>query len=155
MDSGPRYLLDSAELHAGVAVRALNITHGIALSIYLLPTLMWKGSTPVRGCGTYAVRVIRKPEREITDQSHDKVFYVFSTNAEPFESEPGYSPLSVYALLEHDGDFDAAHADLATRGHILSSGNKEPWPDPSALPSPLPSVPHLDPEICPEPLPAC
>ena len=47
----------------------------------------------------------------------DRVFYVFSTNATPFEAHKGYSPFAVYALLEHHGDFAAAASALATEGY--------------------------------------
>ena len=46
----------------------------------------------------------------------DRVFYVFSSNAAPFEPEQGYSPFAVYALLEHGGDFSAASRTLALYG---------------------------------------
>jgi hypothetical protein len=45
-----------------------------------------------------------------------KVFYVFSTNAAPFEAERGYSPFGVYTLLEQGGDFKAAAKALAKEG---------------------------------------
>jgi hypothetical protein len=49
--------------------------------------------------------------------SADKgVFYVFSSNAHPFEAGKGYSSFSVYAMLEHGGDFSAAASDLHTQG---------------------------------------
>jgi len=47
----------------------------------------------------------------------DRVFYVFSTNAVPFESHKGYAPFAVYALLEHHGDFAAAASALAADGY--------------------------------------
>lgn len=47
----------------------------------------------------------------------DGVFYVFSTNAPPFEAQQGYSPFAVYALLEHHGDFNAAASALAAQGY--------------------------------------
>lgn len=47
----------------------------------------------------------------------DRVFYVFSTNAAPFEAHKGYSPFAVYALLEHHGDFAAAASALAAEGY--------------------------------------
>ena len=47
----------------------------------------------------------------------DRVFYVFSTNATPFEAHKGYSPFAVYALLEHHGDFAAAASALAAEGY--------------------------------------
>ncbi len=46
----------------------------------------------------------------------DRVFYVFSSNAAPFEPEQGYAPFAVYALLEHGGDFSAASRTLALYG---------------------------------------
>lgn len=47
----------------------------------------------------------------------DRVFYVFSSNAAPFEPHKGYSPFAVYALLEHHGDFAAAASALALQGY--------------------------------------
>ena len=47
----------------------------------------------------------------------DGVFYVFSSNAAPFEQNHGYSAFHVYALLEHGGDFSAAAADLLKQGY--------------------------------------
>lgn len=46
----------------------------------------------------------------------DGVFYVFSSNADPFEPQKGYAPFAVYALLEHHGDWSAAAAALRARG---------------------------------------
>lgn len=47
----------------------------------------------------------------------DGVFYVFSSNAAPFEPEHGYSPFHVYSLLEHGGDFSAAASSLLQAGY--------------------------------------
>lgn len=47
----------------------------------------------------------------------DGVFYVFSSNAAPFEPHKGYSPFAVYAMLEHRGDFNAAAVALAGTGY--------------------------------------
>ncbi|MFA5291920.1 MAG: bifunctional DNA primase/polymerase [Phycisphaerae bacterium] len=47
----------------------------------------------------------------------NRVFYVFSTNAHPFESEKAYSPFSVYTLLEHNGDYSKAAQALAAKGY--------------------------------------
>jgi hypothetical protein len=44
------------------------------------------------------------------------VFYVFSSNAAPFESNRAYSPFAVYAHLEHAGDFQAAALALRQAG---------------------------------------
>ncbi|HMN41207.1 MAG TPA: DUF3987 domain-containing protein [Phycisphaerales bacterium] len=55
----------------------------------------------------------------------DGVFYVFSTNAPPFEDLRGYSPFAVYSLLEHGGDFATAAGALRARGF----GSCVPGPD--------------------------
>ncbi len=47
----------------------------------------------------------------------DRVFYVFSSNAAPFEPEKAYGPFTVYALLEHGGDYAAAAAALRAQGY--------------------------------------
>ena len=46
----------------------------------------------------------------------DRVFYVFSTNAEPFESCKGYSPFAVYTLLACNGDYELAASKLGESG---------------------------------------
>jgi hypothetical protein len=43
-------------------------------------------------------------------------FYVFSSNAPPFEPDQAYTPFAVLAWLEHGGDFEAAARALALRG---------------------------------------
>jgi len=47
----------------------------------------------------------------------DGVFYVFSSNAAPFEPNRAYSPFAVYALLEHGGDFEQAARALRLEGY--------------------------------------
>ena len=42
--------------------------------------------------------------------------YCFSTNAQPFEAERGYSPFAIYALLKHDGEFGDAAGALGNKG---------------------------------------
>ena len=46
----------------------------------------------------------------------DGIFYVFSSNAAPFESNKGYTAFSAFALLCHNGDFSKAAADLLEQG---------------------------------------
>ncbi len=46
----------------------------------------------------------------------NRVFYVFSSNAAPFESSQAYSPFAVYALLDHQGDFHEAGCALRRQG---------------------------------------
>jgi len=47
----------------------------------------------------------------------DRVFYVFSSNAAPFEHNQAYSPFSVYALLDHGGDYEQAARALRHLGY--------------------------------------
>ncbi|MCG3178628.1 MAG: hypothetical protein BIFFINMI_00956 [Phycisphaerae bacterium] len=56
----------------------------------------------------------------------DRVFYVFSSSAAPFEPEKAYGPFAVFALLEHNGDFSAAAQALRTQGF---GGDIAPAPD--------------------------
>ena len=46
----------------------------------------------------------------------DRVFYVFSSNAAPFEPNHPYAPFAVYSLLEHQGDFARAASALRDEG---------------------------------------
>ncbi len=52
-----------------------------------------------------------------TVTSDGQLFYCFSTNAEPFESECAYSAFGVLTMLEHGGDFKAAAKALASQGY--------------------------------------
>ncbi|MCK4601390.1 MAG: DUF927 domain-containing protein [Phycisphaerae bacterium] len=45
-----------------------------------------------------------------------QTFFVFSSNAPPFEANQGYSPFAVFALLEADGDYERAAALLRKQG---------------------------------------
>ncbi len=47
----------------------------------------------------------------------DRVFYVFSSNAAPFEPNRAYSPFSVYAILACGGDFEQAARSLRDLGY--------------------------------------
>ena len=47
----------------------------------------------------------------------DGSFYVFSSNAAPFEPEKSYTPFMAYALLEHNGDCAEAASALAKEGY--------------------------------------
>ena len=78
------------------------------------------GWTPVRTSGER--ELWRRPGKSgpgcsATLRLSDKAFYVFSSNATPFEPEKSYSPFAVYALLEHGGDFSAAAKDLLAQGY--------------------------------------
>ena len=43
--------------------------------------------------------------------------YVFSSNASPFEPMTSYSPFSIYTMLKHNGNYQAASRDLFQRGY--------------------------------------
>ena len=58
----------------------------------------------------------KDPKDGISATYKDGCFYVFSSNAAPFEPNVKYSPFAVYATLRHNGDFTAAAADLARQG---------------------------------------
>ena len=47
----------------------------------------------------------------------DGVFYVFSSNADPFESNRPYNIFTAYTLLEHNGDFGEAATELLKQGY--------------------------------------
>lgn len=53
-----------------------------------------------------------------------KILHVFSSNAPPFEPGKSYAPFSVYTLLKHGGNFEAAARDLAGQGY-----GEPPLPD--------------------------
>ena len=62
----------------------------------------------------------RRPDKTTGGHSasyKDKVLYVFSSNAYPFEAQKGYSPFHVYARLEHKRDFTEAAAALIEKGY--------------------------------------
>lgn len=67
------------------------------------------------------------------------VFYVFSSNADPFEPNRAYSPFAVYALLEHAGDYAAAAKELRRLGY------GDQTPPPAAEPEREPEAPVDDP----------
>ncbi|MBN2447718.1 MAG: bifunctional DNA primase/polymerase, partial [Phycisphaerae bacterium] len=56
----------------------------------------------------------RRPGKESGTSAtlKDRVFFVFSSNAAPFEPNRGYSPFAVYTLLNHGGDFEQAARSL-------------------------------------------
>jgi hypothetical protein len=53
------------------------------------------------------------------------LFYCFSSEWPPFEENKAYKPFSVYALLNHDGDFTAASAALREQGFGREGGSKK------------------------------
>lgn len=64
---------------------------------------------------------LRRPGKDhgtsATWNYYPRKFYPFTTNGAPFEAEHCYDAFSVYALLEHHGDFSAAARELARQGY--------------------------------------
>ena len=58
-----------------------------------------------------------KPAGHTSATLKEGSFYVFSSNAAPFEPNQAYSPFAVYALLEHNGDYEAAARALGQVGY--------------------------------------
>ncbi|QDU76919.1 hypothetical protein Pan97_39760 [Bremerella volcania] len=94
------------------------------------------------------------------------VLYVFSSNAAPFEPDRAYAPFTVYALLNHDGDFAAAATALRAEGYGQPAGDvdvdlsnlacngracltpaRPAYPDPGPLPDTLLRVPGFVSEV--------
>ena len=85
----------------------------------------------------------------------DRVFYVFSSNAAPFEPQRAYAPFTVYALLEHGGDYAAAAAMLRAKGFgqstdvtgvdlsAFTAGDGDDDPPESSVPDPGPMPDEL------------
>lgn len=71
----------------------------------------------------------RRPEKTAgwSATLKNNVFYVWSTNAHPFEPKKPYTPFSVYAILEHHGDFSQAAAELSKQG--FGEKQDDPHPD--------------------------
>jgi len=65
----------------------------------------------------------RRPGKEtgmsatLKECSNGWAFYVFSSNAAPFEAGESYSPFAVYTLLEHGGDWELAARALREQGY--------------------------------------
>jgi hypothetical protein len=51
-----------------------------------------------------------------TNYGGEDRLFVFTTCAAPFDEDRGYSKFEAYTLLEHNGDFSSAAAELARRG---------------------------------------
>jgi hypothetical protein len=79
-----------------------------------------------------------KDKEETSATFKDGVFYVFSSNAQGFDPEHGYSMFHSYAILEHGGDHSAAARELAEQGY------GKPKPNPSeSNPFPIDALPPI------------
>ncbi len=66
---------------------------------------------------------------------YPRKLFVFTTNGAPFEADHCYDAFSVYALLEHHGDFTAAARELARQGYGQSGNGRN---DVSTIPTGTP-----------------
>ena len=100
----------------------------------------------------------RRPDKakgwSATLRTTDNVFYVFSSNAAPFESNKAYSPFMVYTILEHGGDCSKAAAELALQGYGQQQDALQTDVDLSRIlrgpECPVPEIIHEDPGTIPE-----
>lgn len=92
-------------------VRALLLRHGWTLCTSKSENEEW--TRPGKTSGVSAT--LRKMDGI-------EIFYVFSSNALPFEAQQGYNPFQVYTLLEHDGNASRAAETLLKEGEF---GQKE------------------------------
>ena len=76
------------------------------------------GWTLVKPAGSDGNEHWRRPGKPsgVSATLKEGVFYCFSSNAAPLEPNRAYSPFSLYAILEHGGDYTAAAADLRAQG---------------------------------------
>jgi len=84
----------------------------------------------------------------------DRVFYVFSSNAAPFEANQAYSPFSVYTLLNHGGNYEHAARSLRLSGYGGDCPtDSPPGVDISALMANLTALPAENEPAAPDPGP--
>ena len=88
----------------------------------------------------------------IIGDGNDRCFFVFTSNAPPFEPSKGYSPFAVFAALHHHGDYSATAKALFRSGFgsRTKTTTQEP-PPPSADDDYMPEPPadYLDDGPCP------
>jgi len=106
---------DPVEVPQGTASSALRPGDDYNARGDIRPLLQAHGWTCVKGGDN---EYWRRPGKTLgwSATLKDGVFFVWSSNAYPFEPEKPYSAFSVYSHLEHHGDFSAAAAELAKQG---------------------------------------
>ncbi len=65
----------------------------------------------------YWCRPGKRKGTSATFQKDMRIFYCFTGNAPPLEADKAYSPFSLYAVLEHGGDYTAAAKRLREEGY--------------------------------------
>ncbi len=78
-----------------------------------------------------------------TNHNGSDLFYSFSTNCFPFDSERGYNKFGVYALLNHAGDFRAAAKALGSSGYGTPKQRQATTTTPTAAASDIVAVSDL------------
>lgn len=66
----------------------------------------------VKGKKIYFTRPGKKSGISAEYDSSKNVFFVFTDNSKPFESNTGYNPFQIYTILEYNGDFAKATKSL-------------------------------------------
>jgi hypothetical protein len=90
----------------------------------------------------------------LKEMSGGRVFYVFSSNAAPFEPGKAYGPFAVYTLLEHNGDFAAAARALRAEGYGDDAGDERAEADLSGIIGQLADGESAEPQaVDPGPMP--
>ena len=117
------------------------------------PILRQRGWTLIRPGENEQWRRPGKSKGSLSATLRDGVFYVFSSNAAPFEPGTAYAPFAVYAMLTHDGDFERAARFLRAKGYggeqATGSAEVTEWPEPLPMQSDLPPVVAFDPDLLP------
>lgn len=83
------------------------------------------GWTYVRKTGNNEYYCRPGKEDGVSASFDGKCFFVFSSNAVPFESNKGYSPFHVYSVLEHNGNYRVAAKRLFELGYGAASVGTE------------------------------
>ena len=118
------------------------------------PTLRQHGWHQTRG-GTNEHWCRPGKDRGTSATLRDGVFFVFSSNAQPFEQNTAYSLFAVYTFLEHGGDFSAAAVALRRQGYAqppqstARSDPEEPPPQVFSAPISLGALIHDYPSLRP------
>lgn len=113
-----------------------NNNDGEEIALKLLHEAGWQLASIRNSDG---VHLYTRPGKNINDGisatygAKPKMFYVFSENAQPFESRKAYNPFQIYTLLKFNGDWKAAKDSLKP-AHVIN----EPEIEPEIIPNEFP-----------------
>jgi len=105
-----------------------NSQEGIAEAKALLRRAGWvfdKSETAVRRPGKNDIGYSATFGKTFSKSGGHPLFWVFSSNAYPFEDEHGYSPFSIFAILAHNGDYSSAASELSDRRSPIRKYDKK------------------------------